>query len=178
VALTDGVDSVSSTRFAEVGDSLLASGMSLYFVTVDTSAYFEKGLLGDCKTSIRFSPSQIQRYYSRFEPDVPPEKRKDFCLLDDFERVKVSRGLYSMAAEEMSLLASVSGGSVTPVKDLAAARQAFTKVAAEIGTRYSLGYYSTNERRDGAYRRIRVELRGVPEGASVRAREGYQAPVD
>lgn len=178
VALTDGVDSVSFSQYREVSESLLESGMSIYFVTVDTSTYFEKGLLGDCKTSIRFSPSQMRRYYSRFDPQASLEKQNDFCLLDDFERVKMSRGLYAVASEEMSYLVSASGGSVTPVKDLAGARQAFMKVAAEIGTRYSLGYYSTNERRDGAYRKIRVELRGVTGGAVVRAREGYRAPVD
>ena len=55
------------------------------------------------------------------------------------------------------------------------ARIAFAKVAQEIGTKYSLGYYSSNEKRDGTYRKIKVELKGIPAGAQVRAREGYTA---
>jgi hypothetical protein len=49
-------------------------------------------------------------------------------------------------------------------------------VATEIGTQYSLGYYPTNKNRDGKFRAIRVELRGLDEKAQVRAREGYYAP--
>ncbi len=47
--------------------------------------------------------------------------------------------------------------------------------AEEIGTRYSLGYYPTNKARDGDYRNIRVQVRGVGD-ARVRARDGYRAP--
>jgi Ca-activated chloride channel family protein len=72
-------------------------------------------------------------------------------------------------------LAKTSGGKVFPVADLSEARAAFKSVADEIGTKYSLGYYSSNEKRDGSYRKIRVELKGVPAGTTVRAREGYTA---
>ncbi|HYY98501.1 MAG TPA: hypothetical protein VE642_07920 [Pyrinomonadaceae bacterium] len=48
-------------------------------------------------------------------------------------------------------------------------------MAADIGTQYSLGYYSTNTARDGGFRTIKVQVRGVKD-AQVRAREGYQAP--
>ncbi len=54
-------------------------------------------------------------------------------------------------------------------------RIAFAEVANEIGTQYSLGYYPSNKTRDGRFRQIKVEVRGVKD-ASVRAREGYFAP--
>jgi hypothetical protein len=44
-----------------------------------------------------------------------------------------------------------------------------------VGTQYSLGYYHSNKTRDGRFRQIKVEMRGVKD-ASVRAREGYFAP--
>ena len=78
----------------------------------------------------------------------------------------------------MNSVAKKSGGKVFPAGDLAEARNAFKSVAAEIGTKYSLGYYSSNGKRDGSYRKIRVELRGLPAGAQVRAREGYTAPAN
>jgi Ca-activated chloride channel family protein len=78
----------------------------------------------------------------------------------------------------MNRMARSSGGKVFPVADLSEARSAFKAVAEEIGTKYSLGYYSSNEKRDGTYRKIRVELKSAPPGAVVRAREGYTAPVN
>ena len=65
-----------------------------------------------------------------------------------------------------------------PVGDLTEARGVFRKVAEEIGTKYTLGYYPTNEKRDGTYRKIKVTVKGVPADATVRAREGYTAPRD
>jgi Ca-activated chloride channel family protein len=56
------------------------------------------------------------------------------------------------------------------------ARAAFARVATEIGTQYSLGYYPTNKARDGKFRAIRVELQGTKDKSQVRAREGYFAP--
>ena len=69
-----------------------------------------------------------------------------------------------------------AGGRVFPAADLREARTAFANVAREIGTKYSLGYYSSNEKRDGSYRKIKVELKGVPVGSQLRFREGYAAP--
>jgi Ca-activated chloride channel family protein len=105
------------------------------------------------------------------------ERTDDFCKLGDFERLAVSKKLYEIADLEMSTLAKTSGGRVFPVSDLSEARSAFRSVAEEIGTKYSLGYYSTNDKRDGTYRKIKVELKGVPPGSVVRAREGYTAPT-
>ena len=75
----------------------------------------------------------------------------------------------------MDALAKDSGGKTFPVADLRDARRAFRQVADEIGTQYSLGYYSTNKSRDGSFRNISVRVRGLRD-AQVRAREGYQAP--
>ena len=101
------------------------------------------------------------------------EKTYDFCKLGDFERLEMSKGLYELAAKQIRELAKRSGGTVFPATDLSEARTAFRAVAAEIGTRYSIGYYSTNEKRDGSFRSIRVELKNAPAGTTVRAREGY-----
>ena len=73
-------------------------------------------------------------------------------------------------------MAKNSGGKVFPAADLSEARSAFKKVADEIGTKYSLGYYPSNEKRDGTYRKIKIELKNVPAGATIQAREGYTAP--
>lgn len=103
------------------------------------------------------------------------EKASAFCQLGDFERLAVSKKLYQIADAEMDDLAKRSGGRIFQTSGLADAKRAFQEVAAEIGTKFTLGYYPTNETRDGKYRKIRVELKGLPAGSKVRAREGYTA---
>jgi Ca-activated chloride channel family protein len=90
--------------------------------------------------------------------------------------MKISRDLYNVARQEMNELAKDSGGRNFIANSLQDARAAFARVANEIGTQYSLGYYPTNKNRDGKFRAIRVELRDVPDKPLVRAREGYYAP--
>jgi VWFA-related protein len=175
VALTDGVDSTSSGDFDEAREKLEQAGIITFFIQVNTRPFFEENLLGDCQGAMRFSTAQIRRYYKSFSSKANVERTDDFCRLGDFERLAISKTLYEIAAGEMSSLAKASGGSVFPVADLSEARNAFKNVADEIGTKYSLGYYSTNEKRDGTYRKIKIELKGVPPGTQVRAREGYTA---
>ncbi len=177
VALTDGVDSVSVGDFDEVREKFNESGIVSFFIQVNTREFFEENLLGDCEQAMRFSPAQITRYYRTFPAKSNMEKTTDFCKLGDFERLDISKKLYDLADKEMNELAKNSGGKVFPIEDLSGARTAFKKVADEIGTKYSLGYYSSNEKRDGKFRKIKVELKSVPAGAIVRAREGYTAPA-
>jgi Ca-activated chloride channel family protein len=178
VALTDGVDSTSLSGFDEAREGLEAAGIISYFIQVDTRPFFEEGLLGPCEGATRFSAAQIRRYYKSFGSRSNVEQTTNFCELGDFERLAISKKLYEIANIEMNSVARKSGGKVFPAGDLTDARMAFKSVAAEIGTKYSLGYYSSNGKRDGSYRKIRVELRGLPAGAQVRAREGYTAPVN
>jgi VWFA-related protein len=75
----------------------------------------------------------------------------------------------------MAELARGTGGKNFSAETLQEARGAFAQVANEIGMQYSLGYYPSNKARDGHYRQIKVQVRGVKD-AMVRAREGYYAP--
>lgn len=178
VALTDGVDSTSISDFEEARELLAKAGVVCYFIQVNTRDFFEQNLLGDCQAAIRFSAAQIRRYYKKIAANSKLETTSDFCQLGDFERLAISKRLYELAAEEMNALAKASGGKVFPVADLSEARAAFKNVADEIGTKYSLGYYSSNEKRDGTYRRIKVDVKGLPAGTQIRAREGYTAPTN
>lgn len=175
VALTDGVDSTSVSDFSEAKELLEKTGAGIYFIKVDTREFFEENLLGDCQLSKRFSQSQLRRYYRKIVANAKAETTVNFCELGDFERLAISKKLYELADIEMYDLAKASGGKVFPIGDLSEARLAFKKVADEIGTKYSLGYYSANEKRDGTYRKIRVEVKGMPTGTQIRAREGYTA---
>lgn len=176
VALTDGVDSTSFWNFKKADRALERSGVVTYFIKIDTREKFEQNLLGDCSTATHLSDSQIKRYYDLFTDNSKMEKVFDFCKIGDFSRLDMSRRLYGLAGDEMETLAERSGGKVFPASDIREAATAFGEVAAEIGSKYSIGYYPTNDRADGGYRRIIVRLKGVPAGCKVRAREGYAAP--
>jgi Ca-activated chloride channel family protein len=178
VALTDGVDSSSDAEFAEARARLLQRGVTCYFIQVNTEDYVEERLMRDCNDfgTLRLSRTQLQRYRKIFVPRAPAGDYNSFCQQCPFERMQISRDLYNLARSEMADLARSSGGKAFAAADLRDARAAFAQVANEIGTQYSLGYYPTNKVRDGGFRNIRVELKGVARGAQVHAREGYYAP--
>ncbi len=177
VALTDGVDSTSEADYVDAREQLKRAGLVCYFIQVNTEEFVEERLMQDCADNgtLTLSRAQLQRYQRIFAPRTDAADYGNFCRLGQFERMHISRSLYKLARQEMNELARDSGGKTFPVAELREARRAFAQVAAEIGTQYSLGYYSTNKARDGRFRAIRVEVRGV-RNAQVRAREGYQAP--
>jgi Ca-activated chloride channel family protein len=178
VALTDGVDSTSLAEYEEAREKLLRAGVACFFIQVNTEDFVEDRLMKDCQDdgALTLSRTQLQRYRRIFVPRADASDYESFCLMGSFERMQISRDLYNLARREMQDLARASGGKTFVAADLRDARAAFAQVAAEIGTQYSLGYYPTNKTRDGRFRAIRVEVRGVAGGAQVRAREGYYAP--
>ena len=74
----------------------------------------------------------------------------------------------------MSLAQQTGGAAFLPEKfeDLEAV---FRQIAAELQAQYLLGYYSTDERADGGFRKIAVNVPKRPD-LRVRARQGYYAP--
>lgn len=178
VALTDGVDSASDTDFQTARLKLIRGGVASYFVQVNTEEFVEERLLRDCRDdgAVVLSRKQLERYRRVFFPRARREDYEDFCQMGSFQRMQISRDLYNLARREMNELAKASGGNNFLAATLQDARAAFARVANEIGTQYSLGYYPENKARDGKFRTIRVEVQGVPSKAQVRAREGYYAP--
>jgi VWFA-related protein len=178
VALTDGVDSTSNSDFAQAKAKLTAAGVASYFIQVNTEDFVEDRLMKDCQDDGRLSLSQkqLERYRQIFVPAASREDYADFCQMGLFQRMSISRELYNLARREMNDLAKASGGKNFLAATLQDARAAFTRVAADIGTQYSLGYYPSNKARDGKFRAIKVEVKGIKDKTAVRAREGYYAP--
>jgi Ca-activated chloride channel family protein len=78
----------------------------------------------------------------------------------------------------LTRFASVTGGQAffpTSLKDLDAM---YEKILREIAGRYSIGYVSSNEEADGAWRDVKIRLVKKPElkDARLRTRSGYYAP--
>jgi VWFA-related protein len=90
-------------------------------------------------------------------------------LLRDF---MATSGVGPGVASKMS---SETGGRVIDVHNNKTLEKAFDEIAEELSSQYVLGYYPTNEKRDGTFRKIQVEAISHPE-ARVTARKGYYAP--
>lgn len=70
-------------------------------------------------------------------------------------------------------LSEETGGTVFLLDRKSNFEQIFSKIAEELRTQYSLGYVSTNSKRDGQYRRVKIVPRN--KDLIVRARKGYYA---
>ncbi len=71
-------------------------------------------------------------------------------------------------------LVDMSGGRALFVERSHQLDVPFAEIVEELSNQYLIGYESTNARRDGAWRAIRIEL--PDHRYSVRARQGYNAP--
>ena len=72
----------------------------------------------------------------------------------------------------LEMLAKETGGAAFLTDTPESLEGVFRRVSDELRSQYLLGYYSTNPRRDGAFRSIRVEVPGRS-GLRLRARGGY-----
>jgi VWFA-related protein len=179
VALTDGVDSASNSDFGSAKLKLSHAGIACYFIQVNTEDFVEDRLMKDCQDDGRLALSQrqLQRYRQIFVPRAKAEDYTNFCQMGPFERMSISRELYNLARREMNDLAKASGGRTFNATSLSDARAAFARVAADIGTLYSLGYYPTNKARDGKFRSIHLVVKGLKDKTEIRSRDGYYAPT-
>jgi Ca-activated chloride channel family protein len=73
-------------------------------------------------------------------------------------------------------LAEKSGGRFFASRGGSDLNDAFAEIIDELGHQYTLGFYSSNPRRDGRWRRI--ELTSKQPGVTLRARPGYNAPKE
>ena len=83
-----------------------------------------------------------------------------------FNEVRLSQDSLRVMGEETGGFAIVNRNDF---------RDAFQRIVDDNSSYYVMGYYSSNDRRDGRFRKIEVRLPNRP-GLVVRARKGYVAP--
>jgi Ca-activated chloride channel homolog len=174
ICVSDGVDSTSKMDYLEVARLLEKSEASVYFLELNTEAATLAGLLRDNKDPehLNFSPNQIKRYFDEFDSDSI-ERHKPRQILSAETKKKINKGLYEIARREMREVAERTGGREYAVRSLNDLAGVYKQVADDLRSQYSIGYYPTNDKQDGRWRKIRVELK---RGGTVRARSGYWAP--
>ena len=77
-----------------------------------------------------------------------------------------------LSQDSLRVLSNETGGFATVnTNDF---KTAFQRIVDDNSSYYVLGYYPTNDRRDGRFRKIEVKVPGLPQ-AQIRARKGYIA---
>lgn len=71
-------------------------------------------------------------------------------------------------------LTDETGGRMIVVRSEKNLEQAFDQISEELRSQYTIGYVPTNKKRDGGYRKIKVEMKN--RDFSALARRGYYAP--
>jgi VWFA-related protein len=87
----------------------------------------------------------------------------------------ISDPAYGSDMYGMSQLAEQTGGRAIAVRDPDNLSKAFSEIANELRSQYSVGFTSTTEKHDGKFRRLEVKSK---EGYKIQARKGYYAPFD
>jgi VWFA-related protein len=73
-------------------------------------------------------------------------------------------------------LTDETGGRTIVVRSQKNLEQAFDQISEELRSQYTIGYVPTNKNRDGAYRKIKVEMKN--KDYSALTRRGYYAPTN
>ena len=178
VIMTDGVDSIGQFTYPRALNVLERSLASFYFLELDTRAFTEPRLLLDCADDRHFklSRKQLTKYGERFDKDSLWWVRQEYCTLAKEQRGQVTRRLYELAHEELAEMATRTGGRVYPVQGLKELSGVYSRIAGELRIQYSVGYYPTNEKRDGRWRSLQVEVKGG--GHVAQTKPGYRAPLN
>jgi VWFA-related protein len=176
IVLSDCVDSSSAYTFDSMLEAVERSGIAVYTLEFDTQAYSDNLLTrptGD-SSRVNFSQSQLERFYDVFYP-TSSDRGRNPLTYTTLERLEINKGLYEIAHAEAQRLAERTGGRTYRVASIADLPKAYQAITAELRTRYSIGYYPSNDKHDGTWRGLKVEVPRAP-GASVVCRPGYWAP--
>jgi Ca-activated chloride channel family protein len=90
--------------------------------------------------------------------------------------------IWVAAAGSVKKITRETGGEILDIRRVGSVESAMAAVLSRLKQRYTLGYQSTNKRRDGGFRKIDVRLTDAvrSEGGKYRvyARRGYYAPME
>ena len=175
VLFTDGVDMISPTTSAgETMDLAKEAEVTIYTIFFNTKAdalgrLRNRGLGGPGPSRIPSSsplPFPLPLPTPRRDPSDPSGRFPDEEAREQVER------MYLQAQYYLSQLAEVTGGArFDAAGNLSDLEEAFSKIAEEMRSLYTIGYVPSNSEEDGKFREIQVRV-NLEEGR-VRTRQGY-----
>ncbi len=159
-AVIDTLDRVEEIE-GKVAVLLVSSGLD----TLSKHTYDEA--LKKCKAANAsiYAISLGQQFRLRYEQYLSNETNMDFLMADN----------------RLRTFADFTGGAAYFPRFIAEFPSIFSNISAELRNQYSIAYASTNTKKDGKYRKIRVDVNvdyngdGKPDKVKVQTRKGYQA---
>jgi len=164
VLFTDGVDTSSPTSSArETIEVAKEADVVIYPIFFDTRDDLERHSRSPFPTGRTGTGPQLP-----LPGRVPIDPRSPGQRGTDEQQLNME---YERGRSYLHDLADVTGGTVYVADRLENLGYAFSKIAAELRSQYSLGYFSTNQKKDGKYRKVTVTV-DLP-GCVVKAKKGY-----
>jgi Ca-activated chloride channel family protein len=144
----------------------VAPGRRHAIILVSDNENTEKGYCDEKRVIHQALESEAVIYSIRVEEGSHAHSM--YVLLPIFREVSVPRMTHE------------TGGEVIDARNLNSIHSAMDTAISRLKQRYSLGYYSTNPRHDGAFREIDIHVKDALNDAkyTVYARHGYYAPRD
>ena len=118
-----------------------------------------------------------QDRYKRMPPIIDPAMElSGNPLVAQWPPIRIPRGRgknpeYAAGREYLLKLAQYSGGLLVDASRIENLGAAFGRIAQELRSQYSIGYYPKNLKRDGTFRRVEVRLNRP--GFTTRTKQGY-----
>ena len=154
IVLTDGIDSGRGTTFDAALRAALQSQTSVYIV----------------------SNSEIERAKKQSELSELQSGSNSSVRFNELKigDLRLGLGALDVSERNMSQLTSATGGRLYKPGSFNDLEKTYAEVADELRHQYALYYSPLNRKRDGAFRRVKVETRNP--ALRVSARIGYFAP--
>ena len=146
---------------------------------VDAALYLGKSAEGGSRRVLVVISDGEENHSKRYTlTDAQRELQKNDCLFYSINPSGSSMALNVISMKGQSFMESMSsqtGGKAFVPERLEDLEAVFRQIADELQAQYLFGYYSTDERTDGGFRKITVRA-PTRSDLRVRARQGYYAP--
>lgn len=152
---------------------------AFFDTVVDAALYLGKTADAGSRRVLVVISDGEENYSERYKlNDALRELQKNDCLFYSINPTGSSLSLNKISTRGqtvMESMASETGGKAFVPAKIGDLEAVFRQIAEELQAQYLLGYYSTDERIDGGFRKIKVQVPKRPD-LRVRARQGYYAP--
>jgi len=181
--LVQGFTNDQSQLEHSLGELFTSGGTALLDAIIATSDYAQQKGKRRRKAIIVISDGLEKNSSAKEKEVVSAIKENDVQLYmigfldEDGSKSFFGASASKKAQQLLSRLADDSGGRAFFPKGLAEIPAIAAQIAKDLRTQYVVSYYPSNEKRDGTFRTLRVEVNSKRK-LVVRARQGYYAPGD
>ncbi len=153
-----------------------AEGWTALYDTVGTFLERVYGYSGK-KTLVLFSDGVDSRSVLSFSECIDMVKASDLTIhtIQFSKNLATNRPRAFTQGRFLRRLSDLTGGSYSLAHNLEGIDELYDKIIEELFSQYTIGYISSNPKKDGKYRKIKVDIRR--DDVKWRARKGYMGPI-